>query len=226
MKILIAEGIRKTYSDGEMPVEAVRGVSFSLREGDFAAVMGPSGCGKSTLLHLCGAMDCPTAGCIFFEGKPLSGFDDDRLTRLRRQRIGYVFQLFNLLPTLTVAENISLPLLLARVAPEESEARARALAERFDLLDRFRSFPQQLSGGEMQRVAVARAVEPTGNLDSENGRKVLRLIEELNRETGVAVLLATHDAEIAGAAHRIMHMKDGAIERVETALPDREGYPA
>jgi putative ABC transport system ATP-binding protein len=236
MKILVVEGIRKTYSDGEMPVEAVRGVSFSLRAGDFAAVMGPSGCGKSTLLHLCGAMDCPTAGCIFFEGKPLSGFDDDRLTRLRRQRIGYVFQLFNLLPTLTVAENISLPLLLARVAPEESEARARALAERFDLLDRFRSFPQQLSGGEMQRVAVARAVihrpalliadEPTGNLDSENGRKVLRLIEELNRETGVAVLLATHDAEIAGAAHRIMHMKDGAIERVETALPDREGYPA
>ncbi len=236
MKILVADGVRKIYSDGEMPVEALRGVSFEMKGGDFVAVMGPSGCGKSTLLHLCGAMDQPSGGGILFEGKSLSGYDDDSLTRLRRQRIGYVFQLFNLLPTLTVAENISLPLLLARVAPEEAEKRARSLAERFGLQHRFRSFPQQLSGGEMQRVAVARAIihrpalliadEPTGNLDSENGWRVLGLIEELNRETGVTVLLATHDAEIAATARRIIHMKDGAIERIETAQPDREVHPA
>jgi len=234
MNIVAAEGIRKVYSDGEMPVEAVRGVSFDLKAGDFAAVMGPSGCGKSTLLHLCGAMDRPTAGRLFFEGKSLCDYDDDGLTRLRRERIGFVFQLFNLLPTLTVAENIALPLMLSGVQPGESEKRARLLAERFGILHRFESSPQQLSGGEMQRVAVARAVvhrpaliiadEPTGNLDSENGWNVLRLLSELNRQTGVSILLATHDAAIASAARRIIHMKDGAIERIESAASGREAH--
>ena len=222
MSILIAEKVSKTYGGGEAPVEAVRGVSLELAGGDFVAVMGPSGCGKSTLLHLCGAMDRPTAGRLFVEGVDLAGLSDDRLTHLRRERIGFVFQFFNLLPTLTVAENIALPLLLAGGAARAGEARARALAGRMGLGHRLGHYPQQLSGGEMQRAAMARAVvhepallvadEPTGNLDSENGSRVLGLLGELNQELGLTILLATHSAETAAAAGRVIHMRDGEIE--------------
>ena len=223
MSILIAEKVSKTYGGGEAPVEAVRGVSLELARGDFVAVMGPSGCGKSTLLHLCGAMDRPTAGRLLVEGVDLAGLSDDRLTHLRRERIGFVFQFFNLWPTLTVAENIALPLLLAGGAARAGEARARALAARMGLGHRLGHYPQQLSGGEMQRVAMARAVihepallvadEPTGNLDSENGSRVLGLLGELNQELGLTILLATHSAETAAAAGRVIHMRDGEIER-------------
>ena len=223
MAILKVDQVRKVYGGGEQPVEAVRGVSLEMRAGDFVAIMGPSGCGKSTLLHLCGAMDRPSSGSLRIEQAELAVLKDDDLTRLRRERIGFVFQFFNLLPTLTVSENIALPLLLAGGDVGEAERRARELAERVALGHRLRHFPQQLSGGEMQRAAIARAVihrpalliadEPTGTLDSENGARVLKLLRELNQEMGLTILLATHSAETADAAHRIIFMRDGVIER-------------
>lgn len=224
MTVLIAEQVKKTYQGGEAPVAAVRGVSLTLEAGEFVALMGPSGCGKSTLLHLCGAMERPTAGRLEIEGRDLSQLNDDQLTRVRRERLGFVFQFFNLLPTLTVTENIALPLQLAGADTREAETRAQVLADRVGLSQRLRHYPQQLSGGEMQRAAIARAIlhqpalliadEPTGNLDSENGARVLALLDELNREMGVTILLATHSAEIAAAAQRVVHMRDGLIEKI------------
>ncbi len=230
MPILLAEEVRKIYAGGEAPVEAVRGVSLTLETGDFAALMGPSGCGKSTLLHLCGAMDRPTAGRLQIENTELGKLNDDQLTRLRRERIGFVFQFFNLLPTLTVMENVTLPMLLDGDDVNEAERRAKQLADRVGLSHRLRHYPQQLSGGEMQRAAIARAVihqpalliadEPTGNLDSENGTRVLSLLSELNRELGLTILLATHGAETAAAAKRIVKMRDGQIESIAEQKPE------
>ena len=220
--ILSVEDVSKSYSSGEASFEALRGVSFALQEGDFVACMGPSGCGKSTLLHICGAMDRPTAGRVIIEGKDLSDLSDDRLTALRRERIGFVFQFFNLLPTLTVEENIALPLMLAGVRDSLAEARSRDLADHVGLGERVRHYPAQLSGGELQRAAIARAIihrpallladEPTGNLDSTNGILVLDLLKELNREMRLTILLATHSSEAAATAHTTIHMKDGQIE--------------
>jgi len=202
---------------------------MSIDAGDFVALVGPSGCGKSTLLHLCGAMDRPSSGRIELEGLALGALGDDELTRVRRTRVGFVFQFFNLLPTLTVIDNVALPLLLAGARPSTADAAARALLERVGLGPRLRHHPQQLSGGEMQRAAVARALvhrpalliadEPTGNLDSENGRRVLELLTDLNRDTGVTILLATHAAELAASAHRLVGMRDGRIE-VDTRRAD------
>ena len=220
--ILEAIDLSKTYDGGETPVQALRSANLKLERGDFVALMGPSGCGKSSLLHLCGAMDRPTSGRIVIEGTPLQGLDDLGLTRLRRTRIGFVFQFFNLLPTLTVAENVALPLLLAGISKAKAEADASRWIDRVGLASRRGHYPQQLSGGEMQRTALARAVahqpallladEPTGNLDSTNSLRVLGLLRELNDETGVAVLLATHSVEIAAGAKQVLHMRDGVLE--------------
>jgi len=223
--ILRAEAVCKTYARAGAPIEAVRGVSLGITEGEFVAVMGPSGCGKSTLLHLCGGMDRATSGRIIIGDAIIDDLADDALTDLRRRRIGFVFQFFNLLPTLTVLENISLPLLLAGTPRKTAEQEAEALAGRVGLLQRLCQFPRQLSGGEAQRVAIARAIvhrpklviadEPTGNLDSATGLQVLTLLTELNRERCLTVLLATHAAEVARAADRILHLRDGVIEREE-----------
>ena len=220
--ILEAVELSKTYDGGETPVQALRNANLKLDRGDFVALMGPSGCGKSSLLHLCGAMDRPTSGNITIEGTPLQGLDDLRLTRLRRSRMGVVFQFFNLLPTLTVAENVALPLLLAGVSKGKAEGEASRWIDRVGLTSRRGHFPHQLSGGEMQRAGLARAVahepalvladEPTGNLDSTNSVRVLELLRELNDETGVAVLLATHSVDIAAGAKRVLHMRDGVLE--------------
>jgi putative ABC transport system ATP-binding protein len=220
--ILEAIDLSKTYDGGETPVQALRSANLKLGRADFVALMGPSGCGKSSLLHLCGAMDRPTSGRIVIDGTPLQGLDDLGLTRLRRTRIGFVFQFFNLLPTLTVAENVALPLLLAGASKSKAEADASRWMDRVGLTSRRGHYPQQLSGGEMQRTALARAVahqpallladEPTGNLDSTNSIRVLELLRELNDETGVAVLLATHSVEIAAAAKRVLQMRDGVLE--------------
>jgi len=218
----VGRDLWKTYRDSEEPVDAVRGVSLTLAAGEFVAIMGPSGCGKSTLLHLCGAMDRPSRGVVEIEGVPLERLNEREMTRLRRERIGFVFQFFNLLSTLTVWENIALPLLLAGVQTAEAEDRARSLAVRVGLDRRLGHYIQQLSGGELQRAAIARAVihrpalliadEPTGNLDTENGAIVLNLLSELSIEEGITVLLATHASEIASAASRILLMRDGVIE--------------
>ena len=222
MPLLRAENLQKTYVTGEARVTALAGVSFEVEAGDFVALMGPSGCGKSTLLHLCGAMDRLTSGTLRLNDRDLSAMGDDELTRVRREQVGFVFQFFNLLPTLTVADNIALPCLLAGMKDQDAERRARALAERVGIAHRLTHYPQQVSGGEMQRAAIARALvhqpsllvadEPTGNLDSENGANVLALIKELNRELNVTVLLATHAADVAAAARRVLKMKDGKFE--------------
>ena len=222
MPLLAADALEKTYSGGAAPVSALRGVSLSLEAGDFVALMGPSGCGKSTLLHLCGAMDRPSVGRLSFEGRDVGALDDDALTRLRRDRIGFVFQFFNLLPTLTIGDNIALPCLLGGMAVKEAEARAAALAERVGIGHRLSHYPQQVSGGEAQRAAIARALvhepallvadEPTGNLDSENGTKVLALLADLNRDLGITILLATHATEVAAAAARTVRMRDGKLD--------------
>lgn len=230
--ILLGENIRKIYLGGETPVEAVRGVSLTLEPGDFVALMGPSGCGKSTLLHMCGAMDRPSSGQLFVENSDLAKLNDDQLTRVRRERIGFVFQFFNLLPTLTVMENMTLPILLDGGDAIQAEKRAQQLSERVGLGHRLKHYPQQLSGGEMQRAAIARAVihqpalliadEPTGNLDSENGARVLQLLGELNREMGLTILLATHSDETAAAAKRIIRMRDGKIVQIEESQSQGE----
>jgi putative ABC transport system ATP-binding protein len=233
LAVLVVENVRKTYTGGEAPVEAVRGVDLRLEPGDFVALMGPSGCGKSTLLHLCGAMDRPTSGKVEVEGRPLASLDDDSLTRLRRERIGFVFQFFNLLPTLTVGENVALILHLAGKPSEEADTRAREVVERVGLTHRLGHYPQQLSGGEMQRAAIARAIvhapvlliadEPTGSLDSENGTRILALLGDINRDMGVTLLLATHSAETAAGAGRVVHMRDGLVERIDERRALAEG---
>ena len=222
MPIIVADALEKTYAEGATPVPALRGVSLSLEKGDFVALTGPSGCGKSTLLHLCGAMDRPSAGRLTIEGQDIAALDDDALTRLRRDRIGFVFQFFNLLPTLTIGDNIALPCLLAGMPARQAEAKAQALASRVGIGHRLGHYPQQVSGGEAQRAAIARALvhepalliadEPTGNLDSANGATVLALLAELNRDLGVTMLLATHAADVAAAAHRTIRLRDGRLE--------------
>ena len=217
--VLEAINVHRTYSRGGQSVEAVRGVTLSLTAGEHVAVVGPSGCGKSTLLHLCGAMDRPTRGDVTLEGQALAGLDDDALTALRRRRVGFVFQFFNLLPTLTVSQNIGLPLLLEGRPDAEVDERTATVADRVGLTSRLDHYPQQLSGGEAQRAAIARAVihepalliadEPTGNLDSENGARVLELLMELNTRSDTALLLATHDDDVAVRAGRVFHMRDG-----------------
>jgi putative ABC transport system ATP-binding protein len=223
MPLLAADDLQKTYVTGEARVTALAGVSFEVEAGDFVALMGPSGCGKSTLLHLCGAMDRPTGGTLRLNDRDLAAMEDDELTRVRREQVGFVFQFFNLLPTLTVADNIALPCLLAGIRGQDADRRARDLAERVGIAHRLSHYPQQISGGEMQRAAIARALihkpsllvadEPTGNLDSENGANVLGLIAELNKELGVTVLMATHAADVAAAATRVLRMKDGRFDR-------------
>jgi putative ABC transport system ATP-binding protein len=235
MVVLETRDLRRRYRRGDTEVTALDGISLTLEAGTFVAVVGPSGCGKSTLLHLCGAMDRPSAGEVRLDGRSLAALDDDALTRMRRERIGFVFQFFNLLPTLTVAENIGLPLLLAGREPSASMARAGEWAERVGISHRLDHAPSQLSGGEAQRAAIARAVvhepallladEPTGNLDSENGQRILDLLEDVSRRSDAALLLATHDAAVAAAADRKVAMRDGRIVDVESRVPAAPSAP-
>lgn len=235
MPLLSVDHVTRRYVAGDASIPAVANVSLALQPGDFVTLVGPSGCGKSTLLHLCGAMDTPTSGTITLEGAVLNQLSDDALTRVRRERIGFVFQLFNLLPTLTVLENVALPLLLAGHRLRVAEPAARALLDRVGLAERLHHYPQQISGGEMQRAAVARALvhkpalliadEPTGNLDSDNGARILALLVELNRETGVTMLLATHAAEISAGARRVIRMRDGRIESIVDGASRTETLP-
>lgn len=219
--ILAAADLHRRYVLEEGAVPALQGVSLSLQPGAFTAIMGPSGCGKSTLLQLCGAMDKADSGSLKLDGREVTTMSDTDLTRLRRERIGFVFQFFNLLPTLTILENIAMPLLLARKDEKAAFAKARTLADRVGIGHRLAHFPNQISGGEAQRAALARAVihepalliadEPTGSLDSTNGQRVLELFQELNRDLGIAILMATHDAQVAAAAKQAIRMKDGKV---------------
>ena len=222
MSILVVHNIERVYGADGRAVAALRGVSFEAERGDFIALMGPSGCGKSTLLHILGGMDQPTGGDVSLNGVTLTSLPEAECVQLRRKKIGFVFQFFNLLPTLTVAENVALPLLLDKRPHAEAMSRARDVLGNVGLTGREAHYPAELSGGEMQRTAVARAVvtrpqliladEPTGNLDSDNGTEVMNLLARLNREIGLTIILATHSMEAARYARRTLMMRDGQIE--------------
>ena len=217
--VLEAINVYKSYRRGDHVVTALNGVTLTVAAGERVAVMGPSGCGKSTLLHLCGAMDRPSKGEVRLEGQSLCSLDDDQLTRLRRRQVGFVFQSFNLMPTLTVAQNIGLPLLLSGSGEDEARTAAEELAKRVGLTPRLDPLPQHRSGGEVQRVAIVRAViheptvliadEPTGNLDSDNGRRILELLLQLNEQSQTAIILATHDESVAHQLDRVVSLRDG-----------------
>ena len=221
--IVKLEGVWKVYRMGRrrrIEVEALRGVDREVERGEFLAVMGPSGSGKSTLLHLMGCLDRPTKGRVLFEGEDVSSMRPTALARIRNRRVGFVFQSFNLSPTLTALGNVELPMIFAGMPRGERLRRARELLARVGLAEREGHLPAELSGGEQQRVAIARALanspdllladEPTGNLDSETGRGVLALISEANAG-GVTVVVVTHDPEVAGIAHRALRIRDGRI---------------
>jgi putative ABC transport system ATP-binding protein len=219
--IITATALTKVYGEGATEVRALDGVDFVVQPGEFVAIMGPSGSGKSTLLHVVGALEPATAGTVALEGERYDGLPDDELTRLRRERMGFVFQFFNLLPSLSALENVLLPALIARHANDETHRRAVDLLERVGLSGRADHTPGELSGGEQQRVSIARALllspqvvladEPTGNLDSRAGGQILRLMRELNRDEGVTVVMVTHDPSAAAIADRIVFLRDGRI---------------
>jgi putative ABC transport system ATP-binding protein len=218
-------GVTKVYQQGRRTVQAVRGVDLRVAGGEFVVIMGPSGSGKSTLMHLLGALDTPTAGRALFDGRDLQEMSDKERSLLRRTRIGFIFQFFNLLPTLTAVENVALPLLLGGQGRNPARTRALAALERVGLDGRADHFPEELSGGEMQRVAVARALitepdailcdEPTGNLDSASSREILSLLRGLPEEGRRAVVMVTHDAGAAAYGDRIVHIRDGLIDGEE-----------
>jgi putative ABC transport system ATP-binding protein len=218
------QGVRKIYRLGEVEVPALRGVDLRVESGDFLALMGPSGSGKSTLLHILGLLDRPTEGKVFWEGEEVTKLNGGRLAELRGRRIGFVFQMFNLVPNLTTLENVELPLIFLGLPPRERRKRAEEALVRLGLGNRLRNRPNQLSGGEQQRVALARALvtdpalligdEPTGNLDSVTGREILELFSELNRQ-GHTIVLATHDPEAAAVAKVRLRLRDGQIVEVE-----------
>ena len=218
--------VHKIYQQGRNKITALAGLSLDIQKGEFAAVMGPSGSGKSTLLHLIGGLDRPTEGQVLVDGRIISQMVDDEATLFRRTRIGFVFQFFNLLPTLAAVENVMLPLILDGRSGSESNLRAKTLLERVGLEGRRDHLPEELSGGEMQRLAIARALafnppilladEPTGNLDSKNGAAVLELLRQINTEQRCTVVMVTHNQEAAGYGDRIVHLRDGVIEEVQS----------
>jgi putative ABC transport system ATP-binding protein len=214
--------LKKIYTNGDVETLALKGVSFRIEKGEFVAIIGPSGSGKSTLMHILGALDIPSSGEYFLDGHEVSKLDDDELSELRRNKIGFVFQAFNLLPRTTVLRNVMLPLLYTETTEKEREDRARVcLAYAGMEEDKFNNLSNQLSGGQIQRVAIARSLinnpaiiladEPTGNLDTKTSHIVMEAFQELNQK-GHTIVLITHEPEIAGFAGRVISIRDGAIE--------------
>ena len=213
--------ITKTYRMGEVDIPALRGVAQEIEVGEFMAIMGPSGSGKTTLLNLLGCLDRPTGGQYFFEGEDISRHSEDELARIRNQKMGFVFQSFNLLTRTTALDNVLMPLLYGpRLSGREKQDRAKAMLERVGLGERMHHHPSQLSGGQQQRVAIARALinqphliladEPTGNLDTKSSREIMTIFQELNAE-GITVVMVTHEDDIARYAKRTIHMRDGVV---------------
>ena len=223
MAIIQFIDVYKSYQNGATPVTALQGVNLSFEAGDFVTIMGPSGGGKTTLLNLLAGLDLPDRGQIILQGRKISDLSDHDLTLLRRKEIGFVFQFFNLMPTLTVQENVELPLLLAHSSKTEG-SRVKTLLEYVGLWNRAQSFPAELSGGEMQRVAIARALvhqpvilladEPTGNLDSENGQRIIELMERAATDFNTTVILVTHNPKIAECGNKHYEIRDGKLNGI------------
>jgi putative ABC transport system ATP-binding protein len=217
-----AENLHKSYVLGATAVGALRGVDLAIRAGEFVALMGPSGCGKTTLLNLMGALDTPSRGTLRVEGVALESLTEDQLADLRRDRIGLVFQFYNLIPTLSARENIEIPMQFKGTERRERRERALRLLERVGLKDRAEHKPAEMSGGEQQRVSIARALanqpalvlldEPTGDLDSATGREIMALLRDLNEREQVTLVVATHDVLIAESSSRIIRLRDGRVE--------------
>ncbi|MBI3593658.1 MAG: ABC transporter ATP-binding protein [Nitrospirae bacterium] len=221
-KIIELKNVSRNYLQGSEKIHALKNITLSIDSGEFCILMGPSGCGKSSLINLIGGLDLPDSGEIWLEGKSTEQFTDQNWTLYRRTKIGVIFQFFNLLPTLTVHENISLPLVLNRMFRKEIHRKVAEFLDRLGLTEKSNALPRELSGGEQQRVAIARALvhsptllladEPTGNLDSRMGNEILGLIQSLSKERQMTLLMATHSQEAASFGDRIFSMKDGEIQ--------------
>ena len=217
--MLVARDLTKSYRSGEHELTVLRDVNFSLAQGAFVAIVGPSGSGKTTLLGLLAGLDTPSRGAVLLDGVDMTALDEDQRARLRGEKVGFVFQSFQLIPTLTALENVQVPLELR--GESNATERARELLRRVGLGDRLDHFPTQLSGGEQQRVAIARAFvnaprilfadEPTGNLDSDTGSRIVELLESINRESGSTIVLVTHDLQLASRAQRVIRLSDGRV---------------
>lgn len=226
MNILEVNNLCKVYGRGETKVDALRNVSFSVEKGEFVAIIGPSGSGKSTLLHIIGGVDSPTSGTVKIGETDIATLDETALAIFRRRQIGLIYQFYNLIPILNVEENLTLPLLLDGRKPDKKVV--AAIIEKLGLQDRIGHLPNQLSGGQQQRVSIGRALintpallladEPTGNLDSENSRDILKFLRKFNKEQNQTVIIITHDEKIAMAADRIIAIEDGKISRDEKNL--------
>jgi putative ABC transport system ATP-binding protein len=231
MPLIQTEDLTKIYGSGETAVTALDHVNLKVETGEFVSIMGPSGCGKSTLLHLLGGLDRPSEGGVGIDGTAIADMKDDDLTKLRRRKMGFIFQFFNLIPVLNAVENASLPVTLDGIKPAEAKKRAAEWLTRFGLGDRLTSRPDQLSGGQQQRVAVARALvaepaliladEPTGNLDTRAGDEIAGLLRDVTKKYGRTVVMVTHDPRIAAYADRIIFLKDGKI--VDETNLERKG---
>lgn len=218
--MIVLDKVVKQF-DGKRQVTALNGVTLDIQKGEMVSIVGPSGSGKSTLLNMVGALDRPSAGQIYIDGQLLAGLGDNDLTRVRRDKIGFIFQFFNLLPTLTAIENVCLPLHLRGWSRSKAQARARELLDLVGLGKRIEHLPEELSGGERQRVAIARALsiyppillgdEPTGNLDTNTGTEILALLQDLHSRLGSTVVIVTHDLGVAASCPRTVRMRDGKI---------------
>jgi putative ABC transport system ATP-binding protein len=221
MPLLDLKGITKEYELGKTTVRALRGLDLTIDSGEVVAIMGPSGSGKSTLMHILGALDTPTSGTASIDGADLKLLKEDQLVTLRGKKVGFVFQTFNLIPTLSAQRNVELPMIFQGVAKRERAKKARELLTKVGLAERMKHKPNELSGGERQRVAVARSLannpeiiladEPTGNLDTETGQAILDLLKDLSTRDGKTVIIVTHDPEAAAIADRIITLRDGCI---------------
>lgn len=226
MKILEVKNLSKTYGKGDTMVKALDNVSFSVEQGEFIAIIGPSGSGKSTLLHILGGVDMPTSGSVIINNKDISTLDENALAIFRRRQIGLIYQFYNLIPILTVEENLTLPLLLDGRKPDKRQI--DSLVEKLGLSHRLTHLPNQLSGGQQQRVSIGRALvnnpalmladEPTGNLDSENSKEIIALLRHFNQALNQTVIIITHDEKIALAADRVISIEDGKITRDEVRM--------
>ena len=219
--VIELKNVWKIYKMGKVEVPAIRGLNLKVRKGEFLSIMGPSGSGKSTAMNMIGALDIPSKGSIYLDGKDISTFSESNLSQLRGKKIGFIFQQFNLIPTLSALENIALPMIFQNISGEERRQKARKLLEMVELGDRIHHKPTELSGGQQQRVAIARSLannpevvladEPTGNLDSKTGGTVMDFLKKLHKDEGKTIIVVTHESEVAEFAKRIIHIRDGLI---------------